>query len=126
MAEKLKQYYETKAALEKLKNELENLSRDEALKADLAVKEEVQAVLEKYSRQPEDLIVLFDLASAEPGKKPISAASKDKRRKPRALKIYRNPHSGEVVKTRGANHKVLKAWKVQYGAEAVEGWLESK
>lgn len=124
MTEKLKKYYETKAALEQLKNELENLSRDEALKADLAVKEEVQAILDKYSRKPKDLIVLFDLAVAEPGKKSAPAATKDKRRKPRALKVYRNPHSGEVVKTRGANHKVLKAWKAQYGAETVEGWLE--
>ncbi|RFQ09378.1 transcriptional regulator, partial [Pseudomonas sp. ATCC 13867] len=23
------------------------------------------------------------------------------------------------------NHKVLKAWKAQYGAEAVESWLQS-
>lgn len=124
MPEKLKKYYETKAALEKLKFELENLSRDETLKADLAVKEEVQAVLDKYSRKPEDLLVLFDLAVENTGKKPAPTATKDKRRKPRALKVYRNPHSGEVVNTRGANHKVLKAWKAQYGAETVEGWLE--
>ncbi|RFQ08223.1 transcriptional regulator, partial [Pseudomonas sp. ATCC 13867] len=25
----------------------------------------------------------------------------------------------------GGNHKVLKAWKAQYGAEAVESWLQS-
>ncbi|MDP0886312.1 histone-like nucleoid-structuring protein, MvaT/MvaU family [Klebsiella pneumoniae] len=46
-------------------------------------------------------------------------------RKPRALKVYKNPHSGEVVETKGGNHGVLKAWKQEYGAETVESWLQS-
>lgn len=126
MPEKLKKYYETQAALERLKAELEKLSRDEALKADLAVKAEVQAILDKYSRQPNDLAELFELGPAAPAQGAETAAGKPKgkTRKPRALKVYRNPHSGEVVKTRGANHKRLKAWKAQYGAATVEGWLE--
>lgn len=34
-----------------------------------------------------------------------------------------NPHTGEFIETKGGNHKGLKAWKVQYGAETVESWL---
>lgn len=45
-------------------------------------------------------------------------------RKARVVKKYRNPHSGETVETKGGNHKVLKEWKAQYGAETVESWLE--
>ncbi|EPG5989341.1 transcriptional regulator, partial [Pseudomonas aeruginosa] len=26
--------------------------------------------------------------------------------------------------TKGGNHKVLKAWKEQYGSETVESWLQ--
>ena len=43
-------------------------------------------------------------------------------RRQQALKIYTNPHNGEVVKTRGANHRVLNQWRVTYGDDAVEGW----
>jgi len=31
---------------------------------------------------------------------------------------------GEVVETKGGNHKILKAWKEKHGAEKVEGWLQ--
>ncbi|MCS9086840.1 transcriptional regulator, partial [Pseudomonas aeruginosa] len=34
------------------------------------------------------------------------------------------PDTGEVVETKGGNHKVLKAWKEQYGAQTVDGWLQ--
>ena len=123
MPEKLKKYYETKAAIEKLRNELEKLSRDESLKADLAVQEEVRAILDKYSRQPKDLVALFDLKVAEPEKPPQTGGRKVKTRKARPLKVYTNPHTGAVVRTKGANHKILKAWKAKYGADTVEGWL---
>lgn len=45
-------------------------------------------------------------------------------RRERTLKRYKNPNTGEVVETKGGNHKVLKAWKEQYGAEKVESWLQ--
>ncbi len=43
----------------------------------------------------------------------------------RALKTYRNPHTGEVVQTRGGNHRTLNQWREQYGKEAVQSWQES-
>lgn len=38
------------------------------------------------------------------------------------MKVYKNPLTGEIVETKGGNHKLLKAWKAQFGAE-VESWL---
>ncbi|KPY02096.1 hypothetical protein ALO61_05192 [Pseudomonas savastanoi pv. nerii] len=35
------------------------------------------------------------------------------------MKLYKNPHSGEVVETTGGNHKVLKEWKAEYGSDTV-------
>lgn len=46
-----------------------------------------------------------------------------KTRKPRKLKVFKNPHTGEVVETKGMNHRVLKAWKKEYGNETVDSWL---
>lgn len=39
------------------------------------------------------------------------------------MKIYKNPHSGEIVETKGGNHKLLKAWKNEHGSHVVESWL---
>src|SRR5690554_6263374 len=43
----------------------------------------------------------------------------------RPLKTYKNPHTGEVVKTRGGNHKTLNEWRDKYGKEAVKSWQEA-
>lgn len=39
------------------------------------------------------------------------------------LKIYKKPHTGEVVETNGGNHKTLKEWKAEHGSATVESWL---
>jgi len=44
-------------------------------------------------------------------------------RSPRKTKIYRNAHTGEEIHTKGGNHKELKKWKAEYGADVVEGWV---
>ena len=43
--------------------------------------------------------------------------------KGRNLMRYRNPFTGEVVETKGGNHKILKDWKAEYGSDTVESWL---
>lgn len=52
----------------------------------------------------------------------VSQASEPKKRRARRTKIYTNPSNGEIVQTKGGNHKVLKEWKEKYGAETVESW----
>lgn len=47
-----------------------------------------------------------------------------KSRKKRKLKVYTNPHTGDVIETRGGNHAVIKEWKAEYGADEVESWLQ--
>lgn len=43
-------------------------------------------------------------------------------RAPRAVKRYVNPHTNEVVETKGGNHATLKVWKSEHGATEVESW----
>lgn len=38
------------------------------------------------------------------------------------VKIYKNPHTGVLIETRGGNHTALKKWKSTYGGAVVEGW----
>lgn len=45
-------------------------------------------------------------------------------RRQRKIKVYKNPNTGEVVETKGGNHKVLRTWREQYGVETVDSWLQ--
>ena len=56
-------------------------------------------------------------------KQEASSAPEKSQRRPREVKVYDNPHTGELVETKGGNHKTLKAWKQQYGGDVVESWL---
>lgn len=62
--------------------------------------------------------------SGLPSQRKLVTVSAAPQRRARALKVYKNPNNGEVVETKGGNHKVLKAWKEQYGSETVESWLQ--
>ena len=125
MANKLQELRAKEAQLAKLKEELATLESDKELKADLKLREEIEALLKKHKRPASHLASLFDLAPAprtkkKPAAKKAAAAGRKRRR--RKLKIYTHPKTGEVVKTRGGNHRVLKAWKAEHGAETVESW----
>ena len=128
MANKLKELRTKEALLAKLKEELIALENDKELKRDLKLREEIEALLKKHRRPVSYLAVLFDLGDASSTKtrrvrsKATAVAPLRKRRR-RKLKVYTNPHNGEVVKTRGGNHRVLKAWKAEYGSDKVDSWL---
>ncbi|MDD0976456.1 histone-like nucleoid-structuring protein, MvaT/MvaU family [Pseudomonas fontis] len=102
--------------------ELEAMKNDEGLKREIVFEQKLRALLVEYGVGLRQVIELLDPKAGvtrtvtEPKQKP--------ERKPRALKVYLNPHSGEVVETKGGNHKTLKLWKSQYGASTVESWLK--
>ncbi|MGF6458081.1 hypothetical protein ABIA55_003545 [Pseudomonas frederiksbergensis] len=66
---------------------------------------------------------IINLLDPQASRRAPAAQSQPGTRKPRQVKIYKNPHTGEVVETKGGNHKTLKEWKVEYGADTVESWL---
>lgn len=86
----------------------------------------LDSLADKYQFAPKDIVLLLD-PSLGAGELPDGSAAQlkpaPKKRMSRPLKNYVNPHTGEVVQTRGANHKVLKQWKALHGAAVVEKWL---
>ena len=85
----------------------------------------LNTLAEKYQFQPQDIILLLDPGyGAVDIANDVSNSAPNRKRKPRSVKCYRNPYSGERIETRGANHKLLKQWKADHGAEVVEGWRE--
>jgi hypothetical protein len=132
-SQKLKELRAKEARLAKLTEELKALESDKELKTDLKLREEVEALLEKYKRSPSVLAELFDLKGgrragkgAGRGRGRAAGAGPGRKRRRRKLKIYTNPHTGEVIKTRGANHNILKAWKAEHGPETVESWVKTE
>ena len=114
-----------KAAIEKqmaqLEKELKSIENSVAFKKENAVKRALANLMKKHSCSQLDLIALLQADESEPSKRRKKPAST--KRKPRKLKVFKNPETGETVETRGGNHKVLKAWKTQYKLDNIDDWL---
>lgn len=101
--------------------ELENMKNDEGLKKEIEFEQKLRALLEKYGCSLRDVINILDPQS---GSRTLNAvAPKVAQRKPRQVKVYKNPHNGEIVETKGGNHALLKKWKQEHGSDEVESWL---
>ena len=104
----------------------EQLEALEALKGDAGLKKEIEfetklrALLAEYGYSLSNVINLLD---PQAGRSAPVVESKAGTRKPRQLKVYKNPHTSEVIETKGGNHKGLKEWKAEYGSDTVESWL---
>ncbi|AYG48470.1 transcriptional regulator (plasmid) [Pseudomonas sp. Leaf58] len=103
------------------------LQRIETLRKELAgVGKIVDHVRQEADKSGIDLLeICYALVpSLEPkvkGKK-NSDGGEPARRQQRRLKRYENPNNGEIIETKGGNHRGLKEWKQQYGADVVESW----
>ena len=102
---------------------LESMKSDSGLQAEMQFESKLRGLLAEYGYSLRDVISLLDPAAAKRGKSAPLAAPEKGTRKARELKVYKNPHSGEIVETKGGNHKLLKAWKNEHGSDIVESWL---
>ena len=116
----LNDYIQKEQQLKQLQEELQRLEGDQRLKSELAFKAKLEALMNEFGKRPADVIALLDPTTDQRSAKAAPAASA---RRKRRLKIYKNPHTGEVIETRGGNHKGLRSWKDEHGDEAVESWF---
>jgi hypothetical protein len=117
---KLAEYRNLERHLAEQKALLDSLKNDPALQREVEFEEQLRALLGEYGKSLRDIEAL--LSPIE--KRPAVAQTEKKTRKARVLKSYKNPLTGEVVESKGGNNKLLGAWKAQFGAAAVEGWLQ--
>lgn len=118
---KLAEYRQLEKHLAEQLQALEALKSDGALKKEIEFETKLRELLNQYGFSLKHIINLLDPQSTKRASTPVVTPGK---RKSRELKIYKNPHTGEVIETKGGNHKALKEWKAKHGAEVVEGWLE--
>ncbi|HGA2318585.1 TPA: histone-like nucleoid-structuring protein, MvaT/MvaU family [Pseudomonas putida] len=101
--------------------ELEALKGSSELQKEIQFETKLRDLLSEHGFSLRDVINILD---PQAGRRPAAPAAVDKApRRARQVKQYKNPHNGEIIETKGGNHKLLKEWKSKYGSEEVEGWL---
>ncbi|MFO8212154.1 histone-like nucleoid-structuring protein MvaT, partial [Pseudomonas aeruginosa] len=99
---------------------LKSLEKDDKLKKELEFEEKLRTLMGSYGKSLRDILALLD-PDAKLSKAPRAAKATGSKRA-RKVKQYKNPHNGEVIETKGGNHKTLKEWKAKWGADTVESW----
>jgi hypothetical protein len=116
---RLAEFRAAEKALQEQLAQLESLKNDAGLKKEIEFEQKLQALMNTYDKSLRDIIAILD-----PNPSTATAApAGPKRRRARVVKVYQNPHTGELIETKGGNHRGLKSWKEQYGAETVDSWL---
>lgn len=98
---------------------LEAMKSDEGLKKEVEFETKLRALLAEYNYSLRNLIAILDPQASS---RAPNAATQSAVRKSRVIKIYKNPNSGELIETKGGNHRQLKEWKNEFGADIVESW----
>ncbi len=102
--------------------ELENLKNDAGLKKEIEFEKKLRSLLESYGYSLRDVINVLDPQAAR--RTTGVKGPKATQRKAREVKVYKNPHNGEVIETKGGNHRLLKEWKQEHGSDVVESWVK--
>ncbi|GBL59654.1 hypothetical protein SAMN05216577_12193 [Pseudomonas citronellolis] len=116
----INEYRATEEAIKELQERLKSLEKDDKLKKELEFEEKLRTLMGGYGKSLRDILALLD-PDAKLSKAPRAAKATGSKRA-RKVKQYKNPHNGEVIETKGGNHKTLKEWKAKWGADTVESW----
>lgn len=100
--------------------ELEALKGSSELQKEIRFETKLRDLLAESGYSLRDVINILD---PQAGRRSTPAAVEKAPRRVRQFKQYKNPHNGEIIETKGGNHKLLKEWKAEYGADEVESWL---
>lgn len=103
---------------------LAKLKVEPALKAEIEFETKLKNLLQAYSKSLLDVIAILDPPVSRQGRV-VAGQPRQMTRRPRLVKVYRNPLTGEIVESKGGNNKLLGAWKAQFGHEEVESWVRT-
>lgn len=101
--------------------ELEALKGSSELQKEIEFETKLRDLLATYGHSLRDVINILDPQASRRSAAPAGVERAPRRA--RQVKQYKNPHNGEIIETKGGNHKLLKEWKAEYGADEVESWV---
>lgn len=117
---KLAEFKALEAQLAEQLKQLDALKNDDGLKREIEFESKLRNLLAEYGFSLREVKLILDPHAKAERAAPVA----QKQRKERQVKQYKNPHNGEIIETKGGNHKLLKEWKAQYGGDTVEAWLQ--
>ncbi|KXU39101.1 H-NS histone [Ventosimonas gracilis] len=117
----INEYRSTKEAIEELQNRLKNLAEDSNLQKELDFEKQLRKLMDDYGKSLRDINAILD-PSSRTLKARVAGRPAFGSKRQRKLKQYKNPHTGDVIETRGGNHRILKEWKQKWGGDVVESW----
>ncbi|ROL73993.1 histone-like nucleoid-structuring protein, MvaT/MvaU family [Pseudomonas vranovensis] len=115
---RLAEFRAAEKALQEQMAQLEALKKDAGLKREIEFEKKLVDLMKHYDKGLRDIVAILDPKATHKAQ-----PSAPKQRRARVVKVYENPHTGELIETKGGNHRGLKAWKEQYGAKTVDSWL---
>ena len=118
---RLAEFRAAEKALQEQLAQLETLKNDAGLKKEIEFEQKLKELMGAYGKSLRDIVAILDPVSTST----LIAPAGPKRRRARVVKVYQNPHTGELIETKGGNHRGLKSWKEQYGVDTVDSWLRA-
>jgi hypothetical protein len=101
---------------------LQALKDDPELQTEIEFETRLKTLLQEHGKGLADVIAIIGSGKTE---KPATSAPRTSSRRPRQVKVYRNPLTGEIVESKGGNNKLLGEWKAQFGHKEVESWVQT-
>jgi len=117
----INEYRSTQEAIEELQARLKNLAEDSNLQKELDFEKQLRKLMGDYGKSLRDINAILDPSSRTLKARAAGRPALGSKRQ-RKLKQYKNPNTGEVIETRGGNHRTLKEWKQKWGGDVVESW----
>lgn len=119
----VKEFRETEEMLKQLEERALEIKTSHDYKMEKELEEMVRALMTEYNKSLRDIIALVEPDLMKKIIKLEAGGNQTKRKnKPRSIRRYTNPHTGDVVETKGGNHKVLREWREKWGREAIDSW----
>ncbi|HCF1756811.1 transcriptional regulator [Pseudomonas sp. NC26] len=119
MVSKVQQVAAIEAQIQDLQKQREEIINSPGYQTEAEFNGKLNELLGSYGKGLKDVIAILD-----PDRRAPENVDRKGARRARTLKRFKNPHTGEVVETKGGNHKTLKEWKEKWGADTVKGWAQ--
>lgn len=104
---RLAEFRAAEKALQEQLAQLESLKNDAGLKKEIEFEQKLQTLMGTYGKSLRDIIAILDPSSSTS----LVAPAGPKRRRARVVKVYQNPHTGELIETKVATTAVSKPGK---------------
>lgn len=126
---KLHAYWEVQREIAQLEAKLSDIAASKDYQTEKAVYEQLCEIAGRYGKTLDDVVsVLVSETTPAPQKErtkakgPAASEAQRPKRQRRPARSYRNPYTGEVIKTRNPRNRALRQWMEEYGPDVVASW----